>query len=128
MTSGDARRDPDVDGDTIFAALEAFHDAKQAHIISLLELDRGRGLPCTPLTKASFAWWLYQLTDLEAAEAESLSALLKAESAVLATMPTTITGSAAFLGYLRAHLIRVPGMELVVLAISNVETVLRNLE
>ena len=64
---------------------------------------------------------LERLPDLEEEEAKASAALMEAERAVLTTMPTTIRGAAALLGFLRRHLGEDPDIPPIVEASSNIE-------
>jgi len=70
---------------------------------------------------------LANLVDLEDAEGKASIALMEAERAVLTTMPTTIGGAAALLGFLRQHLGEDPDLPPVIEALGNIEAVLERL-
>ena len=120
----DQNKTSEVEGDPIIAVLKVFCEARKAHDDALAQLDHGVGLSSTSSSQAMLAWRLYQLVDLEIAEVEASSALQVAERAVLTTLPATLAGSAALLGFLRDYLGRVPGMALAAGAIGNAESVL----
>ena len=111
--------------DPIFEALGAHHQARDAHFITLKELDGAVILSLEGADKAEIAWQLYRIPDLEAAEAEASRALLEAEKTVLKTRPTTLAGSEALLGFLQSYLGDDPEIALAIDAIGHVAAALK---
>ena len=111
--------------DPIFDALNTLRGAREAHAAAARELDGTRIVSGEALSKAMIAWRLYQLADLEAAEAEAVEALHEAEKAVLKTSPTTVAGSVAMLAFLQSYLGAKPDLGLAITAIGHVAATLK---
>ena len=112
--------------DPIFEALHTFRGAQEVHAAAARELGGALIFSGETLTKAMIAWRLYQLADLEAAEAEAAEALREAEKAVLKTAPTTAAGCVAMLAFLQSYLGAEPDMGLVSTAIGHVAAILKS--
>lgn len=117
----EARSDP------VFAALAALGAAREAHAAALRELEGAVFASGEVVSRAMVAWRLYQLSDLEAAEAAAAAALHAAKKAVLKTRPTTGAGSVEVLALVQSYLAEDPDIDLAIHAISNVTAVLSRL-
>ena len=80
--------------DPVLSALCAEQEAQQLYADALTELDRAGAFSGDPPTEAEIHWQLYNLEDLEAAEAQAADILRQAERFVSVsythlTLPTT---------------------------------------
>ena len=113
--------------DPIFAALRNERCAYQRFSDALAGLAQAGAFDVDPPSEALVALQLANLVDLEDAEGKASIALMEAERAVLTTMPTTIGGAAALLGFLRQHLGEDPDLPPVIEALGNIEAMLERL-
>ena len=116
---------PEGRSDLIFEALGALREARDAHSISLKELDRAVILLREVSNEADIAWQQYRIYDLEAAETEASRVLVEAEKTVLKTRPSTVAGCEALLGFLQSYLADDPQIALVIDAIGHVAAALK---
>ena len=119
LSGSEGRSDP------IFEALGALREAREAHSLSLKELDGAVIFLHQVAKKADIDWQMYRIYDLEAAETEASRVLVEAEKTVLKTRPSTVAGCEALLGFLQSYLADDPQIALVIDAIGHVAAALK---
>ena len=113
--------------DPIWLALRVEKEAQKFYADALSDLDRAGAFSGDLVTRGEVYWQMYNLEELEAAEAAAGQKLAQAEKWVLETKPTSLEGSVALLSFLRNLLNDYPKLMPVIGAISNVEEALINL-